>query len=203
MNCIICGDSVNYFFNKGFIRYNQCGTCKTLFSLPLSNDNMVGGSQEEDRNKIHNSERINRIKNLLGGKKVLDYGCGNGMLLEDMKAAGLDCYGYDKFNPGFDKITESNYDVITMIEVIEHLSSPFKEIDEVYSLLKPGGFLYVETSFTDIAKERGIELQDFEYVNPNLGHSTIFSHKGLDILMLKKGFTPTSHININVRVYKK
>jgi ubiquinone/menaquinone biosynthesis C-methylase UbiE len=203
MNCIVCGDNVSYFFNKGFVRYNQCGTCKTLFSLPLPNDNMVGGSQEEDRNKIHNPERIDRVKNILGGKKVLDYGCGNGMLLEDMKNAGLDCYGYDVFNPKFDKITENNYDVITLIEVIEHLSSPFKEIDEIYNLLKPGGFLYIETSFTDIAKEREISLKDFEYVNPNLGHSTIFSHRGLDILMLKKRFTPTSHINVNVRVYQK
>lgn len=203
MNCIVCGDNSPKRLNKENIDYYQCVTCSTLFSDPLPNDNMIGGGFEVERNLKHNHERIERITQLLNGNKILDYGCGNGLLLKDMKDFGLDCYGYDKYHPSFDKITESNYDVITMVEVIEHLSHPFSEIDEIYKLLKVGGYLYIETSFVDVAKQENIELEDFFYISPSVGHSTIFSHRGLDILMLKKGFIPTSHINRNVRVYYK
>lgn len=203
MNCIICGDKTEKRLKKEGVQYYQCKNCKTLFSESLPNDNMVGGGFEFERNKNHNEERIFRIKEFLNGKNILDYGCGNGMLVDDMKKANLICDGYDKFNPKFDKIINSNYDVITMVEVIEHLSAPFSEIDEIYSLLKPGGFLYLETSFVDVATEENIELEDFFYISPSVGHSTIFSHRGLDILMLKKGFMITSHINRNVRVYQK
>lgn len=203
MNCIVCGDKTEKRLKKEDVQYYQCKTCKTLFSESLPNDNMVGGGFEFERNKNHNEERIFRIKEFLNGKNILDYGCGNGMLVDDMKKANLICDGYDKFNPKFDKIINNNYDVITMVEVIEHLSAPFSEIDEIYSLLKPGGFLYLETSFVDVATEENIELEDFFYISPSVGHSTIFSHRGLDILMLKKGFMITSHINRNVRVYQK
>jgi 2-polyprenyl-3-methyl-5-hydroxy-6-metoxy-1,4-benzoquinol methylase len=203
MNCIVCGDKVEKRLKKENVQYYQCNTCSTLFSKSLPNDNMVGGGYEIERNEIHNQDRIFRIKEMLGGKKILDYGCGNGLLVEDMKKSNLICDGYDKYNSKFDKITYSEYDVVVMVEVIEHLGMPFSEIDEIYSLLKPGGFLYLETSFVDIAKQENIELEDFFYISPSVGHSTIFSHRGLDILMIKKGFKLTSHINRNVRVYQK
>lgn len=201
--CIACGDDSHERLIKENVQYYQCGTCKSLFSESLPNDNMIGGGFEVERNEAHNEERIYRVKELLGGNKILDYGCGHGMLVNDMKNANLDCDGYDKFNLEFDKITSDNYDVITMVEVIEHIGSPFSELDDIYKLLKVGGYLYIETSFVDIANPEGIALEDFFYISPSVGHSSIFSHRGLDILMLKKGFIPTSHINRNVRVYAK
>jgi hypothetical protein len=84
-----------------------------------------------------------------------------------------------------------------MVEVIEHLSSPFSELDHVYSKLKKGGKVYIETSFSDwLTKEDS-------YIEPSVGHCTIFSHKGLDYLMQAKGFKVGEHINQNVRVYIK
>jgi len=84
-----------------------------------------------------------------------------------------------------------------MTEVIEHLSEPYKELDDIWEYLKPGGTLLIETSFVD-----WMTVED-EYFDPELGHSTIFSHKGLDELMLSKGFEIGQHINRNVRVFTK
>ena len=61
----------------------------------------------------------------------------------------------------------------------------------------------VETSFVDIAAQEGIELEDFFYIEPSVGHSTIFSHHGLDLLMATKGLPPLQHFNRNVRLFYK
>jgi len=198
--CPACFDEADYAFNKCNVDYWQCIECETLFSEPLSNDNMVGGTNEPVRNN-NNRERIERLKK--HGSKILDYGCGNGLLVNDLLGAGLDAQGYDKFNPMFDKLPNATFDVVSMIEVIEHLSYPFEELDEIRDILKPGGVVYIETSFVDIAKEFEISLKEYEYVNPTIGHATIFSHKGLDILMRQIGFVPINHLNRNVRQYKK
>jgi 2-polyprenyl-3-methyl-5-hydroxy-6-metoxy-1,4-benzoquinol methylase len=170
----------------------------TLYAGPLNNADKVGGSGEEQRNSIHNAERINRIKRLNENAKVLDFGCGKQTLVNDILAAGLFSEGYDKYNPQCDKAPITNFwDVVTLIEVIEHLSEPYEELDQVFSYLKEGGTVMIETSFVDWMKSND------PYINPELGHSTIFSHAGLDELMIDKGFVPGNHINRNVRLYHK
>jgi hypothetical protein len=54
----------------------------------------------------------------------------------------------------------------------------------------------IETSFTDWL------TPDDAYVEPTVGHCTIFSHIGLDHLMARFGFQPGVHINRNVRIYE-
>jgi hypothetical protein len=61
----------------------------------------------------------------------------------------------------------------------------------------------VETSFFDVAADENIPLEDFFYIAPKNGHSTIFSHFGLDVLMRKKGFKVVPAINRNVRIFQK
>lgn len=202
--CPVCGNETSVRLKKGEIEYRQCSSCETLFSDPLENSNMVGGGFEEERNREQNAERINRFKRLVGDNaKILDFGCGHGMLVKDCIEAGLSCEGYDKYNPEFSVFNKGRYNLISLVEVIEHTSYPFSELDEIYDKLEGNGIVYIETSFTDIAKEEGIELEDFFYISPEVGHATIFSHAGLDLLMVRKGFKPLNHINRNVRAYQK
>lgn len=179
----------------------------TVTCGPLDQSNMLGGTGEQDRNQEHNPERLARIKEFHPNPKVLDYGCGNGLLVQFLRQNGIDAHGYDKYVDKsekefiYHKIDPSQffyYDVIAMIEVIEHTAHPYHEIVFALDMLKPGGILMIETSFTD-----WMELYTDPYVNPTIGHSTIFSHKGLDEVMLEKGFEIYGHINRNVRVYNK
>jgi 2-polyprenyl-3-methyl-5-hydroxy-6-metoxy-1,4-benzoquinol methylase len=94
--------------------------------------------------------------------KVLDFGCGNGWTLDNLKQGGWDCYGLDfdskavehcrskglKVNLG--DIPSQNYpnnffDAITINHVIEHVH----EVDELllncYQKLKKGGKLVIAT----------------------------------------------------------
>lgn len=170
----------------------------TLYCGPLDQSGMVGGTNETIRNAQHNPTRMQRILELNPYAKVLDYGCGSGMMVDYLKSKGVAVHGYDKFNPKFnDPIPRNFYDVVTMVEVIEHTHEPYEELDEVLASLSPGGVLMVETSFTDFLSD------DDGYINPTIGHSTIFSHAGLDSLMVSKGFIIGDHINRNVRLYIK
>lgn len=178
----------------------------TITCGPLDQSGMVGGTGEEDRNHVHNPERLQRIKYLHPNPKVLDFGCGSGLLVEFLRRNGIKAEGFDKYLKnstdylfsGDLAFSKGEYDIVTMIEVIEHTASPYLELQDIFHILKPGGILMVETSFTD-----WMELYTDPYVNPTIGHSTIFSHQGLDEVMQAKGFEIYGHINRNVRVYQK
>ena len=209
-DCPICSNVSYLRLKKDIVDYYQCTNCLTLFSEALDNSDMVGGGNEIPRNVEQNHLRIGRIDELVYSLpkhevNILDFGCGTGMLIEDLKKHGyVNVDGYDAYNTGFSKLPERDkYHVISAIEVIEHTSAPYVEIDVMYRSLRKGGVVMLETSFVDIAKEEGIALEDFFYIEPKVGHSTIFSNHGLDLLFVSKGFKVVQHFNRNVKLYQK
>lgn len=209
-NCIVCNNESFLRLTKGITDYYQCFSCHTLFSEPLENDNMVGGGNEVQRNQEQNAIRISRIDEMTAGMKkedvyILDFGCGHGMFVEDLIKAGyINTDGYDPYNEKYSRLPEKNkYNIVTAIEVIEHTSHPFIELDVIHRVLKPKGAVMFETSFIDVAQQENIELEDFVYIEPSVGHSTIFSHHGLDVLMCLREFYPVQHWNRHCRVYRK
>lgn len=169
-----------------------------IFCEAIDQSNMVGGGNELERNSdALNAGRLERIRMLTGKEfpMVLDYGCGHGMMAKYFRDRGVECVPYDKYVEG-SVMTDDN-DCVTMTEVIEHLSYPYAELAEVYSCLKFGGVVMIETSFSDWLTKHDT------YITPTVGHSTIFSHAGLDYLMTSYGFMVGDHLNRNVRIYVK
>lgn len=210
MICCICNNAAFPRLKRGEIQYFQCSNCKTLFSGPIENDNMVGGGNEEQRNRVQNSERIDRIESFVKDRPkdevwVLDFGCGHGLLVEELKKKGYEnTIGYDAFNDEFSSLPPvGKFQICICVECIEHTAIPYVELDVINRSLINGGVLILETSFVDVAQQEGIALEDFPYIEPKVGHSTIFSHHGLDVLLLRKGFYPIAHENRHVRYYQK
>ncbi len=105
----------------------------------------------------------------LNGKRVLDVGCGGGILSEAMAEAGADVLGIDAAEAplGVAKLHrhESNlfpeyalttieelaatqpepFDVITCLEMLEHVPDPASVIATCRQLLKPDGHLFLST----------------------------------------------------------
>jgi 2-polyprenyl-3-methyl-5-hydroxy-6-metoxy-1,4-benzoquinol methylase len=96
------------------------------------------------------------------GATLLDIGFGGGDFLELAKNAGWKVSGIDPDLVAVDLAIKrglnvrlgtvesvadmfESFDVITMNHVIEHIHDPFKTLQIVYKLLKPGGFLWLST----------------------------------------------------------
>lgn len=208
--CPICNNEAPLRLTKKSVEYYQCLSCKTLFSDTLDNDNKVGGMMEVERNTQQNHLRLSRIDEVSRGMRnedvnILDFGCGNGMLIDYLKENGYpNVEGYDAYNERFQTLPKNNYyHVIKAVEVIEHTSKPYIEIDVMWRSLVEGGVVIIETSFVDVAEQEKIPLEEFFYIEPSVGHSTIFSHHGLDLIMALKGFIPMQHFDRNVRLFKK
>lgn len=78
------------------------------------------------------------------------------------------------------------YDLIVMNNLIEHVIDPIKEMEKAYSLLKPGGYILLETPNTD--------CWDYAVANRCWGslhvprHTYLFSSSSIKLLAKKTGF---------------
>lgn len=194
----ITGFACEKAFIKGGVQYYRDGL-GNIFSKPLDQSEMVGGNNEMLRNnEADNITRLQRAKDITGkpNPTILDFGCGDGMLVCFGKARGYNVLGYDLYRPETHDALNKKYDCLLLIEVVEHLSEPFDELKLIKNVLNPGGKVMIETSFSDWLTEHDA------YIEPKVGHCTIFSHAGLDFLFEKFGFKIGKHINDNVRVFE-
>ena len=111
---------------------------------------------------------IQAITNLQG-KRVLDVGCGGGILAESLSKAGATVTGIDLSTKAL-KVAElhqlesgtsvryltisaedlakeesQSYDVVTCMEMLEHVPDPSSVVQACAKLCKPGGYIFFST----------------------------------------------------------
>ena len=118
-----------------------------------------------------NPLRLDYIDNLTGlkGKTVLDVGCGGGILAESMAVRGAKVTGIDLSEKAlkvaqlhlletgnqadYRKIAAEelarqqpqHYDVVTCMEILEHVPEPASTVQACAELVKPGGHVFFST----------------------------------------------------------
>lgn len=92
---------------------------------------------------------LKRLKRagLLPSHRVLDYGCGKGLLVQYLREQGYDAVGFDRFAPGFDdeRVLSSTYDCVVSQDVIEHVVDPRALLAQLRELTAFGGILSIGT----------------------------------------------------------
>ena len=192
MKSPITGHKGTPAFKVGDYQYWKDNT-GSLYGEPVDQSGMVGGTGDRRQQEIGRMARLNAAC----VDSVLDYGCGGGHLVQVLREHGIDAVGYDKFSEQYGQKPSRKFSAVCLVEVVEHLCAPFDELKEVYGMLQDGGMVYIETSFSNWVGN------GHPYANPTIGHNTIFSHIGLDFLMLKMGFRVGDHIDSNTRIYWK
>jgi SAM-dependent methyltransferase len=83
---------------------------------------------------------------LAPGASGMDFGCGPAPALAHMlRNAGFSVALYDSFFVPDETVFDVRYDFISATEVVEHLHHPGRELERLWSLLRPGGWLGVMT----------------------------------------------------------
>ena len=214
-----CGNSpVRLEENKFEIR--ECRNCffrwkspqlspDDYFKLYASSDNIDWHINESSLRSRRLKYKVKLIEEASSGHRVLDIGCFRGDFLQ--------CFGskFEKFGiepsdaclkacarAGIKIIGKSiedlqsidlSFDVVTMIDVIEHLDDPVNLLIPLVERLEVGGLLVIETGDMDslLARVMGI---DWHYYSA-LEHISFYCEKSLRILFQHLGL-------INLSLYR-
>ena len=139
------------------------------------------------------------------GRRLLDFGCGNGLFLDLAHERGFDCYGVDLAEDAINvarskpsgrhayhgaplevpEIAAGDFDVITMWSVLAHLAEPLKDLSMLRGLLAPDGVLLILTVNADALVFRR-RLETWGGFTPN--HLLFSSPRTLPPLLERAGF---------------
>ena len=140
-----------------------------------------------------------------GGRRLLDFGCGNGLFLDIAHERGFACFGVDLAADAVEaartkpsgahvylgspadvpEIAAGGFDVITMWSVLAHLPRPLEDLTMLRSLLAPDGALLLLTVNAGSLKLRR-QLEAWDGFTPN--HLVMFSPEPLRRLFASAGF---------------
>jgi SAM-dependent methyltransferase len=81
------------------------------------------------------------------GAAILDYGCGGGLLVAHLRAAGHDAHGYDAYAPAFadPAVLDRTYACVVSQDVVEHVADPRALLATFDRLCHPGGVIAIGT----------------------------------------------------------
>lgn len=156
------------------------------------------------------------------GERILDIGCGNGQLLYQFKDSyreligleysshrlqqasanleGLNFRGIQGSAEDMREIETNSIDRIISADTIEHIPDVYAACDEMFRVLKSGGYLVINTPNIAFAKKRLLLLlgrfpstsQPNEGIGSDIlfdgGHLHYFTYRSLRIVLEKAGF---------------
>lgn len=204
-------------FNEGeFIQYERCRDCGVAFRNPRlpstyreeryeDGEIPKGSLAFKPKNQIHYyymGQLLRRHLASRSGSQLLDFGCGSGGFLVELKTAGFDVMGLELnkalahhvqsvleiptyqgliTDPDF---PDRKFDVIVSSQVFEHLVDPRSTLVELRDHLAPSGLILIEVPNLHHIKERlrrGAVMDD--------SHLFYFNRHSLPRLLRDQGFS--------------
>ena len=156
--------------------------------------------------------RVNQFEKNLKNKDILDFGCGWGGFLRNIKnyksLSGVElreeCINFIKNNikkidvsdniNSFDK----KFDIITMFHVLEHIPYQIETLKVLKSKLKNKGKIIIEVPHAEDFLILQKELKEFKNFTFWSEHLVLHTFKSLKSILLKSGFK-----NVNIQYYQR
>ena len=204
-----------------------CAGCGTLFTarLPLAEDAKDYQDFYAQARDVPVPEFVvGRLEETVGGferyrqgNRWLDIGCGTGTLLRaaanrHWEATGTEVAPAAVDNllaQGFDvlvgethelNLPPGHFDVVSLIEVIEHVHDPEAVLSDAARALRPGGALYVTTPHGRGLSARLLRIRWGAIAPPE--HLQLFSVRGLRSILGRAGLQPRSIRTTAVNPYE-
>jgi SAM-dependent methyltransferase len=144
---------------------------------------------------------VKELMQVSGKTRWLDYGCGNGGLTRYVRDNNIaDICGYEEGSIApYSKARgipiigrhelkglEGKLDIVTAIEVLEHIPDPIESLWQIRKLLKPGGIFFFTTGN---ARPYRNKIAKWKYAVPEI-HVSFFEPETLVMALKKTGFRP-------------
>lgn len=100
----------------------------------------------------------------------------------------VDVFQFDLQSPSLPAWLRSKFDTAIAMNVLEHIPNINRAIDNLYSMLKPGGKIIILVPAFNFA---------YSSLDRHLGHVKRYTHSEVNKLLKKSGFTPLAYKYIN------
>lgn len=175
-----------------------------LYGEHYRDENVAHGRTNQESNQYAVSAYAQYIerKVMHHGDRILDFGAGTGSFVSEWEARGYHCDGvefsaaarsYAEKHRGVHLRSDSTgyelgqLDVITLIEVIEHLTAPWETLRSLRQLLKPGqGHLVITTPNRDSWRAR--KEKGYWHEARKKFHLVFYNKKSLSKMLRDCGF---------------
>jgi 2-polyprenyl-3-methyl-5-hydroxy-6-metoxy-1,4-benzoquinol methylase len=194
---------------------SRCASCGFIQCTDLEDvigyyEDLEDTEYEDGRKERLLQERkvIAGILKMDPGKKLLDVGAGSGMLVEEAIRAGFQAEGIEP-SKYLQKIAEGHglpvhlgtfphentpgpYDVITFIDVLEHVTNPLELLTELRNALKDTGILVLVTPDVRSFMPRLLGYRWWHYRVAHIGYfnkktlAMLADRAGLELIRLKR-----------------
>lgn len=171
-------------------------------SKPESPSHAVRGRIIDSPRLEDDVRRAAEFGSLLRNKRWLDFGCGLGGLLDEMKgqtawAAGLEpnleraaiarAKGHAIIG-GLDELQDTRLDIVSLFHVLEHLTSPLDTLNRVREKLQPGGSVLIEVPHARDALFTLYDCEPFKRFTFWSEHLVLHTRQSLRLLLERAGF---------------
>ena len=196
--CRLCGGILLDKFElkvlgKYDVQYKECTQCLSLQTeTPYWLDEVYGQDNlsNTDTGAVQRNLTVFTVCytlfRLLNFKNIIDFGGGDGLLCRLLRDHNANCYVKDKYaTPTYAQgYTEQDFikpDLIMAFEVLEHLSNPMTELDEIFAFNSDAALFS-----TEIYKNH---TQDWWYLSAESGqHVFFYSYKSLEMIAEKYNY---------------
>jgi SAM-dependent methyltransferase len=148
-------------------------------------------------------EQVSALRTAKTRNKILDFGSGQGKFLDSLDstwekfglepdlAARVKCVKenvliFDSAQSALE--SKQEFDFVTLFHVVEHFYQPSVELDSIFQLLSPGGYLIIETPNSQDALLTKYETSAFREFSYWSHHPMLHSRESLQRIVERAGF---------------